>query len=106
MNYYIIYKSALYNNCECCGQQIVDFRQIQQTNPYTLRESVDGTRVVISWKPLWAGHPEPDFLNALRNEGEDNAVLGPYTHEQIKEIMSYPMWAGEPEEEYIMQEEE
>ena len=105
MNYYIIYKSALYNKCECCGQQIVDFRQIQQTNPYTLREDVDGKRVVISWKPLWEGHPEPDFINALGQEG-DNAVLGPYTHEQIKEIMSYPMWAGEPEEEYTMQEEE
>ena len=105
MNYYIIYKSDLKKTCECCGQQIVDFRQIQQTNPFTLREDVEGHRVVISWKPLWAGHPEPDFINALGQAG-GNAVLGPYTHEQIKEIMSYPMWAGEPEEEDIMQEEE
>ncbi len=58
----------------------VDFSQILET--FELKKSVDGTKVFIKWEH---GFP-PSFLDSLTTKE------GPYTYEEIGEIMLTSEW--------------
>ena len=72
---------------------LVDFEQVLETSEDTLRLSTNSLRTFIKWEK------EPDFISQLNN------TMGPYTHKQIKEIMTYDEW-NEPAIEDIYEEEE
>jgi len=59
----------------------VDFTQVLETSPDTVRRSVDGTKTFIKWEGV-----EPTFL------GDIVGSEGPYTHEEILAILTTPQW--------------
>ena len=64
----------------------VDFTQVRETSPDTIRKSIDLTQFVLKW------NNEPTFI-----EDETIIPIGIYTHAEILELMSTPTWT--PEEE-------
>lgn len=62
---------------------LVDFSKVMETSKYTVRKSVDETKTFIKFEG-----DEPDFLNSL------NWKDGPYTYDEIKNILSTPEWSG------------
>ena len=61
----------------------VDFTQVLETSPDTVRRSVDGTKTFIKWE----GVP-PLFISEL--VGSE----GPYTYGEILEILATPEWTN------------
>jgi hypothetical protein len=61
----------------------VDFTQVLETSPDTVRKSVDETKTFIKWE----GEP-PTFIGDI--VGSD----GPYTHGDILEILVTPEWTN------------
>lgn len=61
----------------------IDWLEVLETGPDTLRRSNDG-RVVIKWYGL-----EPMFVYYLQTKE------GPYSYEEILEIMKLPEWSNE-----------
>ena len=59
----------------------VDFTQVLETSPDTVRRSVDGTKTFIKWEGV-----EPSFL------GDIVGSEGPYTYSEIISILSTPEW--------------
>lgn len=59
----------------------VDFTQVLETSPDTVRRSVDGTKTFIKWEGV-----EPSFL------GDIVGSEGPYSYEEILSILSTPEW--------------
>ena len=60
----------------------IDFTQVLETSPDTVRKSVDGTKTFVKWD----GAIIPDcILNLLTKEG-------PYTYEEILTILATPEW--------------
>ena len=59
----------------------VDFTQVLETSPDTVRRSVDGTKTFIKWEGV-----EPTFL------GDIVGSEGPYSYEEIISILSTPEW--------------
>ena len=60
----------------------IDFTQVLETSPDTVRKSVDGTKTFVKWD----GAIIPDcVLNLLTKEG-------PYTYEEILTILATPEW--------------
>lgn len=59
----------------------VDFTQVLETSPDTVRRSVDGTKTFIKWEGV-----EPTFL------GDIVGSEGPYSYEEILAILSTPEW--------------
>lgn len=89
----------------------VDFTQVLETSPDTLRKSVDGTKTFVKWdspvevettsvpadQPEAANDPgqiveipswTPAFVDTLTTKE------GPYTHSEIIEILSTPEWTA------------
>lgn len=66
---------------------IIDFNQVLETSVDTLRFSVDGSKTFIKWD----GN-QPEFINSF------TFVDGPYSHEEILDILSTEEWSA-PEEE-------
>ena len=62
---------------------LIDFNEIEETSADTLRKSVDEQKIVIKWEGA-----QPEFVNSLTTKE------GPYTYDQILEIMSTPEWAA------------
>lgn len=64
----------------------VDFAQVLETSPETLRYSVDETKTFVKWE---------DSVN-LMPSFVDNIVgaEGPYTHQEILQILSGPEWTA------------
>lgn len=87
----------------------VDFSAVLETSADTLRKSVDGTKIFVKWDQA-PYNPEPyEIINAETNQVETvypqppqppsfiaNIVgaEGPYTHEEILEILSTPEWSA------------
>lgn len=64
---------------------LVDFNDIKELSPNTLRYSLDGTKTIIKWDG-----DAPDFVPLL------STSEGPYTHSEILDILSGTYWT-EPE---------
>ena len=65
----------------------VDFNQVGETSAETVRKSVDQTKTFVKYEGQ-----DPTFVSQLTN------TEGPYTHEQILDILSTEEWT-EPMEE-------
>lgn len=95
----------------------INFNQICETSAETLRLSVDGSKTFIKWDqavydptPYEIANPEtgeielitptppqpPAFVNDI--EGAE----GPYTHEEILEILNTPEWV--PAEDIVIEQ--
>lgn len=59
----------------------VNFNEVLETSPHTVRLSVDGTKTFIKWEG-----DQPSFIDEIVG-GE-----GPYTYEEIISILSTPEW--------------
>lgn len=59
----------------------IDFSQVLETSADTVRRSVDGTKTFVKW-----AEERPECLNNL------TTALGPYTHDEILEILSMSEW--------------
>ena len=83
---------------------LVDFEQVLEDSEDTLRISTDGQRTFVKWDSECdcCNRPfeTPSFFSNMNN------TMGPYTHEQIKEIMSYDEWNEPVIEVDIYAEEE
>lgn len=62
---------------------LVDFSQILETAPDTMRYSINGTKTFIKWDEV-----VPDFLADLTDPE------GPYSHAEIMEILAAPEWSA------------
>jgi hypothetical protein len=65
----------------------IDFDFVLETSAETLRISVDGTKTFVKWE----GDAPPGFYVNMTGEG-------PYTHEEILEILSGEEWTETLEE--------
>ena len=59
----------------------IDFTQVLETSADTLRKSVDGTKSFVKWDG-----EQPEFVSTLET------LEGPYTYDEILEILSGPEW--------------
>lgn len=62
----------------------IDFEKVLETSKDTLRYSKNGKKTFVKWEGR-----KPNFISKLRN------TIGPLTHKEIKEILTYPEWQGE-----------
>lgn len=69
----------------------VDFNEILESSQQRLRKSVDGTKTFVKWD-ITGDEFVPASIDALSTKE------GPYTHAQIKSILSTSAWT-EPETE-------
>ena len=69
--------------------ELIDFSQIGESAPSTIRKSLDDTQFVIKWQE---GHI-PTFIT-------DSSVVpvGTYDHHAILELMATPEWSSPIEE--------
>jgi hypothetical protein len=65
----------------------VDFNQVGETSTETVRKSIDETKTFIKWEGQ-----DPTFISQLTN------TEGPYTHEEILNILSTEEWTQSMEE--------
>ena len=83
---------------------LVDFEQVLEDSEDTLRISTNGQRTFVKWDSECdcCNRPfeTPSFFSNMNN------TMGPYTHEQIKEIMTYDAWNEPAIEIDIYSEEE
>ena len=59
----------------------INFTQVLETSADTVRRSVDGTLTFVKWDGS-----EPSCLSSVINK------QGPYTYEEILEILNDPFW--------------
>ena len=59
----------------------VDFSLVCETSPETLRKTNDNQKTFIKWED-----EQPDFVSSL------NDYEGPFSHEEILEILRRPEW--------------
>ena len=64
----------------------VDFSQVFETSPDTLRVSVDGLKTFFKW--------EGDIPSSIANL---DFKEGPYTHSEILNILNNPEWVSNPD---------
>ena len=62
----------------------VDFTQILETSEETVRKSVNGTKTFLKWDT----EEQPSFISTL------TGTEGPYTYEEILEILSIEEWSS------------
>jgi hypothetical protein len=60
---------------------LIDFTQIHETSEDTVRRSIDGTLTFVKWD-----NDIPQCITDLKSK------QGPYTYEEILEILSTPEW--------------
>lgn len=65
----------------------VDFSEVMDTAPDTLRYSVDGFYTFVKWE----GETIPSSVDALTYKD------GEYTHSEILDILNSPEWVSNPE---------
>jgi hypothetical protein len=65
----------------------IDFTQVLETSAETVRKSVDGTRTFVKWD----GESAPECVTNLTTKE------GPYTYNEILEIMSTSEWSSNTE---------
>jgi hypothetical protein len=65
----------------------IDFNLVLETSVDTLRKSVDETKTFVKWDG-----EAPEFVSEL------TTLEGPYTYEEILDILSTPEWTAPMEE--------
>jgi len=65
----------------------VDFTQVLETSQETVRKSVDESKTFVKWSG-----EQPTFISTLVG------TEGPYTHEEILEILSTEEWTSSIQE--------
>lgn len=63
---------------------LVNFAEVLEDGPGTVRRSVSGTRTLVKWD----GEEMPPSLAQLAT------AEGPYTYDEIKEILAGPEWTA------------
>lgn len=63
--------------------QKVDFTQVMETSEDTVRKSVDGLKTFVKWSG-----EQPNFITDIVG------IDGPYTHEEILQILSTEEWSS------------
>jgi hypothetical protein len=63
---------------------LIDFTQVHETAPDTVRKSIDGTRTFVKWDG-----ETPSSVAAL------TTAEGPYAYEEILTILAGPEWTSE-----------
>jgi len=66
----------------------IDFTQVLETSADTLRKSVDDTKSFVKWDG-----EQPEFVSTLET------LEGPYTYEEILDILQTEEWSRPPEED-------
>jgi hypothetical protein len=61
----------------------IDFTQVMETSEETVRKSVDQTKTFIKWSG-----GQPQFITEIFN------IEGPYTHEEMLEVLSTEEWSS------------
>jgi hypothetical protein len=61
----------------------IDFTQVLETSEETVRKSVDQTKTFVKWSG-----EQPSCISLLQN------TEGPYTHEEILNILSTEEWSS------------
>jgi hypothetical protein len=61
----------------------VDFTQVLETSEDTVRKSINSTKTFVKWSG-----EQPSFISTLDN------TEGPYTHDEIIEILSTEEWSS------------
>ena len=61
----------------------INFEEVLETSEETLRKSVDGTKTFVKWD----GEEIPLSVQSLQTKD------GPYTYEEILDILSTPEWS-------------
>lgn len=62
----------------------IDFNQVLETSPDTVRKSVDGTKTFVKWD----GEEIPGSVLALTTKE------GPYTYDEMRQILSTEEWTN------------
>ena len=73
---YIIFNASELNK--------IDFTQVLETSAETVRKSVDETKTFVKWN-----NEQPSCVSSLTTKE------GPYTHEEILNILSTSEWASD-----------
>ena len=66
---------------------VIDFTQVGETSAETVRKYIDETKTFVKWDG-----EQPSFISQLTD------TEGPYTHEEILEILSSEEWIQPIEE--------
>ena len=61
----------------------VDFSKVMQDSIDTVRKSINGSKIFVKWE----GETVPEFVETLVTKE------GPYTNEQIREILATEEWS-------------
>jgi len=77
-----IYEERTYLILSVSEIPLINFNEVEETSADTLRRSVDETKAVIKWEGT-----QPAFV------GELTTKEGPYTYDEILNIMSTPEWS-------------
>lgn len=77
----------MYNNREFMIFQVselpqIDFSQVLETSPETVRRSVDGLKTFVKWD----GEAVPSSVEALTTKE------GPYTYDEMLALLATPEW--------------
>lgn len=62
----------------------IDFNQVLETSIDTVRKSVDQSKTFVKWN----GDQAPSCISLLNN------TEGPYTHQEILQILATPEWTN------------
>lgn len=79
----MIYEEREYLILNVSEIPLIDFNEIEETSAETLRLSVDKTKTVIKWDGV-----QPTFVDTLTTKE------GPYTYDEILNILSTPEWTA------------
>jgi hypothetical protein len=71
----------------CSELSAIDFNQVLETDAGTVRRSVDGTKTFVKWD----GSSIPQCVQDLTTKE------GPYTYEEILDILATPFWSAPDE---------
>lgn len=61
---------------------LIDFDEVFETGPETIRKSIDGTKTFVKWEDK-----KPTFLNDLKTKE------GPYTYTEMLDILNTSEWS-------------
>jgi hypothetical protein len=79
--YNIMYENRKYLIFPVTELSKVDFNQVGETSIDTVRKSIDHTQTFIKWEGQ-----DPTFISELQD------TQGPYTHEEVLQILSTQEW--------------
>lgn len=63
----------------------INFNEVIEQTPSTMRKSIDGTKTLVKW---YSDSQTPTFITTL------SWSEGPLTQEEILEILKTPEWVG------------